>query len=168
MVLAAFKHYSVRVGEWLLEQNVIAFAWNQGQTTLDIKLGLRFARQHNWIEKAPAGVLVLMQEGLARIALHLNPRSHDRRENPDLPCATALLVDDMEMISRVYKSIGEKPWFGHSYRNDWQFSALVMQAFLEGRRTEPHLRNYCERVAREKYTKQGSKRRKTETHRDTR
>jgi hypothetical protein len=41
----------------------------------------------------------------------------------------------MALISRVYRSIGAESWFAHSFANDWRFSDLAIQAFLEGRKT---------------------------------
>ena len=150
MVLAAFKHYSVRIGEWLLEQNITAFAWHNGQSTRDVKFGLQYANQHHWIEKAPTGALVLMQEGVANMTFRLSGHGAASGDEP-MPSAPVLLPEELELVNRVYKAIGRRPWFVHSYQNDWQFSAFVMRAFLEGRRTEPHLHAYCERAAREKY-----------------
>jgi hypothetical protein len=151
MVLGAFNHYSVKIGDWLLEQNITAFAWNHGQTTFEAQVGLLFAMQRKWIEQAPSGALVLMRDGIAGMAAYLKAASQNPCEYPVAHDATPLCEEEMAIISRVYDSIGKESWFAHSFPNDWQFSALVMQAFLEGRRTEPHLREYCSRIAKQKY-----------------
>ena len=70
LVLAAFQHYAVTVGEALLQQNITAYAWNNSRSSADVKVGLRYACKQHWVAKSRNGPIVLTYQGFEEIRSH--------------------------------------------------------------------------------------------------